>query len=220
MIQISLDADVRTEKGKGAARKLRQDGKIPGVIYGPGHEPVPLSVNERDFNRVIYKAQGEQVIFTLNLKNNGDSREQLAVVKEVQRHPVSDRIRHIDFYAISAEQKVKVEVPIKIVGKAKGIEFHGGVLETLERTLTISCLPFDIPREIEVDITELDVGDALHVSDLTPPEGIKFMDPPETTIVTVVGGAVEEPEEEEVEELEGEEAAAAEAPEDSSGQEE
>ncbi len=219
MIQISLDADVRKEKGKGVARKLRQDGKIPGVIYGPGMEPVSLSVDERDFNRVLFKAQGEQVIFTLNLKNNGDSKEQLAVVKEVQRHPVSDRIRHIDFYAISAEQEVKVEVPIKIVGKAKGIEFHGGVLETLERTLTISCLPFDIPREIEVDISELDVGDALHVSDLTPPEGIKFMDPPDTTIVTVVGGAVEEPAEEE-EEIEGMEAGAEEAEEPASEGEE
>ncbi len=192
MIQVPITAEVRKETGKGVARKLRQNARIPAILYGQGLDPVPLSVDEREFNRVVFRAGGEQVIFTVKMDGNGEG-EQLAVVKEVQRHPVSDRIRHIDFLAISAKEEVKVEVPVKIVGKAKGVEFQGGVLEILERTLTISCLPFDIPKEIEIDISELEVGDAIHVGSLTPPkEGIQFVDPADTTIVTVVGGAVEE----------------------------
>ncbi len=197
MIQINLDAEVRNEAGKGVARKLRRQGKIPGILYGPKIEPISLSVNEHDFNRVLFKAEGEQVIFNLKL---GDSDEKLALIKELQRHPVNDRIRHIDFYAISVEDKIKIEVPIKPVGKAKGVEVSGGVLEMIQRTVTIKCLPLNIPKEIEIDITNLDVGDALHVKDLTPPEGIEFAEPPETTLITIVGGAAAP--EEEVEEEE------------------
>ena len=209
MIQINLDAEVRTQGGKGVARKLRKNGKIPAVLYGPKTDPVSLSVNAHDFNKVLIKAEGEQVIFTLKL----DGDERLALIKEMQRHPVNDSVRHIDFYAISVEEKVEVEVPIKPVGKAKGVEIGGGVLEMIQRTISIKCLPLSIPKEIEVDISDLDVGDALHVSDLTPPEGVEFTEPPETTLITVVGATVqaeEVAEEEEIEEAEGAEEAPAE----------
>ena len=209
MIQINLDAEVRTQGGKGVARKLRKAGKIPAVLYGPKNDPVSLSVNAHDFNKVLIKAEGEQVIFTLRL----DGDERLALIKEMQRHPVNDSVRHIDFYSISVEDKVEVEVSIKPVGKAKGVEIGGGVLEMIQRTITIRCLPLAIPKEIEVDISDLDVGDALHISDLTPPEGVEFTEPPETTLITVVGATVqaeEVEEEEELEEAEGAEEAATE----------
>ncbi len=209
MIQINLDAEVRTQGGKGVARKLRKAGKIPAVLYGPKNDPVSLSVNAHDFNKVLIKAEGEQVIFTLRL----DGDERLALIKELQRHPVNDSVRHIDFYSISVEDKVEVEVSIKPVGKAKGVEIGGGVLEMIQRTITIRCLPLAIPKEIEVDISDLDVGDAIHISDLTPPEGVEFTEPPETTLITVVGATVqaeEVEEEEELEEAEGAEEAATE----------
>ncbi len=209
MIQINLDAEVRTQGGKGVARKLRKAGKIPAVLYGPKNAPVSLSVNAHDFNKVLIKAEGEQVIFTLRL----DGDERLALIKELQRHPVNDSVRHIDFYSISVEDKVEVEVSIKPVGKAKGVEIGGGVLEMIQRTITIRCLPLAIPKEIEVDISDLDVGDAIHISDLTPPEGVEFTEPPETTLITVVGATVqaeEVEEEEELEEAEGAEEAATE----------
>ncbi len=209
MIQINLDAEVRTQGGKGVARKLRKAGKIPAVLYGPKNDPVSLSVNAHDFNKVLIKAEGEQVIFTLRL----DGDERLALIKEMQRHPVNDSVRHIDFYSISVEDKVEVEVSIKPVGKAKGVEIGGGVLEMIQRTITIRCLPLAIPKEIEVDISDLDVGDAIHISDLTPPEGVEFTEPPETTLITVVGATVqaeEVEEEEELEEAEGAEEAATE----------
>lgn len=209
MIQINLDTEVRTQGGKGVARKLRKAGKIPAVLYGPKNDPVSLSVNAHDFNKVLIKAEGEQVIFTLRL----DGDERLALIKELQRHPVNDSVRHIDFYSISVEDKVEVEVSIKPVGKAKGVEIGGGVLEMIQRTITIRCLPLAIPKEIEVDISDLDVGDAIHISDLTPPEGVEFTEPPETTLITVVGATVqaeEVEEEEELEEAEGAEEAATE----------
>jgi len=209
MIQINLDAEVRTQGGKGVARKLRKNGKIPAILYGPKNDPVSLSVNAHDFNKVLVKAEGEQVIFTLRL----DGDERLALIKELQRHPVNDSVRHIDFYAISVEHKVEVEVPIKLVGKAKGVEIGGGVLEMIQRTITIRCLPLAIPKEIEVDISDLDVGDALHISDLTPPEGVEFTEPPETTLITIVGASVQAEEIEEAgeaEEAEGAEEASTE----------
>jgi len=206
MIQISLDADVREQTGKGGARKMRQQGKIPAILYGRKMEPVTLSVNEHEFNRMLFKTQGEQVIFTLNLGSNGSSREEkLALIKEMQRHPVNDRVRHIDFFAISVDEKIKIEVPVTPIGKAKGVEVSGGVLELIQRTVTISCLPLAIPKEIELDVSDLDIGDALHVKDLTPPEGVEFIDPPDTTLLTVVGAAAPAVEEEEELEEEGEE---------------
>ena len=205
MIQITLDANVRDQAGKGAARKMRHQGQIPGVLYGPRIDPIALSVNEHDFNRILFKTKGEQVIFTINLGGNGsetDSEEKLALIKEMQRHPVNDRIRHIDFYAVSVEEKIKIEVPVTPVGKAKGVEVSDGVLELIQRTVTISCLPLAIPKEIELDVSDLDIGDALHVEDLTPPEGVEFIDPPDTTLLTVVGAAAPAVEEEEIEEEE------------------
>lgn len=203
MIQITIDAEVRNETGKGVARKLRQQGKIPGVLYGPKVDSTPLCVNEHEFNKVLFKAEGEQVIFTLNLDKNGAGKEEkLALIKELQRHPVNDRVRHIDFYAISVDEEIKVEVPIKPVGKAKGVEVNSGVLELIQRTVTVSCLPLSMPNEIEIDVSDLDIGDAIHVKDLVPPEGVRFAEPPDTTLITVVGGTVQATEEEEEEEME------------------
>ncbi len=209
MIRITMDASIRDKAGKGAARKMRQQGRIPAVLYGPKIDSVALSVNEQDFNRMLFKTKGEQVIFTLNLADDSnEAREQLALIKAIQRHPVNDKVRHIDFYAISVDEKIKIEVPVTPIGKAKGVEVNGGVLELIQRTVTISCLPLAIPKEIELDISDLDIGDALHVRDLTPPEGVEFIDPPDTTLLTVVGAAapvVEEEEEEEEEETTTEE---------------
>ena len=200
MIQITIDANVRDQAGKGAARKMRHQGEIPGVLYGPRIDPIPLSVNEHDFNKVLFKTKGEQVIFTISLDNNGpepEREDRLALIKEMQRHPVNDRIRHIDFYAVSVEEKIKIEVPVTPIGKAKGVELNDGVLEIIQRTVTISCLPLSIPREIELDVSDLDIGDALHVKNLSPPEGVDFIDPPDTTLLTVVGAAAPAVEEEE-----------------------
>ncbi len=199
MKQVEIEAQIRTQSGKGVARKLRKQGLIPGVLYGPKTEPVPLSVNQHEFNKMLIGAKGERLLFSLNLRDNGATENRLALVKELQLHPVNDEIRHVDFYEVFMDEEVTVNVPIAITGKARGVE-EGGVLEIIQRTLEVSCLPMAIPKEIEVDVTELEIGDALHVEDLTPPEGVRFLDDPKTTLLTIVGAAVAEEKAEEEEE--------------------
>jgi large subunit ribosomal protein L25 len=174
------------------------------VIYGPKAETVSFSVNTHEFNNLINSAGGEPLLFTLNLKNNGDSSSYTALIKDLQLHPVDDKIRHIDFYEVLMDEEVQVEVPITTVGKAKGVEIDMGVLEIIQRTLKISCLPLAIPRNIQIDVSDLGLGDVIHVSDIVAPEGVRLLDDPETTLITIVVSRVEEEEEAEKEEEETE----------------
>ncbi len=196
MKTVEMSASVRHKTGKEIARKLRNQGLIPGIIYGPGSEPVPLAVKANELKKVLYRYRGEQILFNLTLEDNGSTAQKLALVKELQYHPVTDEIIHVDFYEISMEREVEVEVPIVIVGKAKGVE-TGGHLQQLLHTMTVACLPGAIPDKIEVDVTELEMGDVLHVRDLTPPEGVRYLDNPDEPVVTILA-----PEEEKVEEAE------------------
>lgn len=198
MKQIELAVSIRHKTGKEIAKKLRAQGMIPAVIYGPGTEPIPLAVKANELKRILYRYREEQIIFNLTLEDNGSSSKKTALVKELQYHPVTDEIIHVDFYEISMEREVEVEVPVEIVGKAKGVEL-GGHLQQLLQTITVACLPGLIPDKIEVDVTELGLGDVLRVKDLTPPEGVRYLDDPEEPIVTILA-----PEEEAAEE--GEEA--------------
>ena len=204
MLKFEMEATVREKTGKGIARKLRAQGMIPAILYGPGSTPVPLAINAFDFQKLLTRAKGERIIFTLNLKKNGTSEQRLALIKEFQFHPVNDSVQHIDFYEVSMDRELHVEVPVKLVGKAKGVEVEKGVLEIKRRTLEVACLPTNIPDEIEVDVSELGLGEAIHIGDIEPPEGVRIVDPPRLTIVTVVGsGAMEAAEGEE--EMEAEE---------------
>ncbi len=202
MIRQTLEAVAREESGKGVARKLRAAGRIPGVLYGPRNAPVPLSVNTHDFNRMLERAKGERILFTLTLKRGEEEEQRLALIKELQLHPVNDRIIHIDFYEVFMDQEIHVTVPVAYVGKARGVEMEGGMLEIKRRSLNIACFPQNIPDRIEVDVTDLGLGDAIHIGDVTPPEGVRIIDPARLTLVTVVAtaAAAEAAEEEEEEE--------------------
>jgi large subunit ribosomal protein L25 len=205
MKNVAIDIHARTKAGKGVARKLRHAGQTPGVLYGPKAETISLSVNTHEFNKLLNSAGGEPLLFTLNLKNNGDSSSHTALIKDLQLHPVEDKIRHIDFYEVLMDEEVQVEVPITAVGKAKGVEIDMGVLEIIQRTVKISCLPLAIPRNIQINVSDLGLGDAVHVSDITAPEGVRLLDDPETTLVTIVASKAEEEEKEEETEIEVEE---------------
>ncbi len=196
MKQIEFTANVRHKTGKEIARKLRAQGLIPAVIYGPGSEPIPLTVKANELKKVLYRYREEQIIFNLTLEDNGSSIKKMALVKELQYHPVTDEILHVDFYEISMEREVEVEVPIELVGKAKGVE-AGGHLQQLLQTMTVACLPKAIPDKIEIDVTDLGLGDVLKVRDLTPPEGVRYLDHPDEPIVTILAPEAEEAEAEE-----------------------
>ena len=186
MKYIDINTDVRDKSGKGVARKLRQAGRLPGVLYGPGSEPVSLSVDAHDFQLMLQSAKGEQILFTLKM-SAGENNERLAMVKELQTHPVNDSILHIDFYEVDMARKLNVDVPVKPVGTPMGVELYKGILEILHRSVTLSCFPKNIPDFIEIDVTELNLGESAHISDITPPEGVEIVDSPEITVASVVG---------------------------------
>ncbi len=182
MEQISLEAKVRTDTGKGAARKLRRQGRIPAILYGGEGKPVLLEVEEREFEALSGKATGQNVI--TNLKLGKETGENMTLIKDVQHHPVTERVLHIDFCRISLKEKLTVPVPIAVVGESAGVK-EGGILEHLLWEVDVECLPTQMPEKIEIDITHLNIGDTIHVRDLEEKEGIKFLTDGEKTILSV-----------------------------------
>jgi large subunit ribosomal protein L25 len=212
MAHVALTAQSRKETGKGAARTLRSQALIPAVFYGPEVDPVNLCLAYRDMEKLIKTGAGENVIIDLAIETGKSTLNHRAMLKEIQLDPVKQTILHVDLYEISMDKKIEVEVPITLTGTAKGVSDEGGILQQVSRTLEISCLPDSIPDAFELDVTELEIGDSLHVSDLKIPEGIEVLVEEELTIATVVPPTkveeiepeVPEEEEEEREEVEGE----------------
>ncbi len=215
---IDLKTNIRTTLGNGPARTLRRQGQLPAVLYGRGSEPVLLSVKINELEKILKKSAGGQVLLNL-LIQNGETYTKTAMIKELQTHPVSRKYLHVDFYEIAMDRKIKVKVPVVAKGKSKGVEL-GGILQIVRRELEVFCLPLEIPEAIEVDITDLDIGDAIHVQDIPLKGNIEIPESEEVnfTVLTVVSPkAVEEITEEEIgEEIEGEEVADAEEAEDNS----
>ena len=210
MITVALNARFRNETGKGVARSLRRQALIPAVFYGPEVEPVPLALNVLEVEKLISSEAGENILIDLNIKNGGSTQRHRAMIKEIQLDPVKQTILHVDFYAISMDKKISLEVPISLTGTSVGVA-EGGILQQVGRTIEISCLPDQIPEALEIDVSNLAIGDSLHVSDLEVPEGIEVLAEERLTIATVVPPAKEEEiepeileEEEEREEVEEE----------------
>jgi large subunit ribosomal protein L25 len=205
---IELKTNIRTTTGNGPARRLRQKGLIPAVLYGPGTESVLLSVNIRDIDMILKKGRIGQALLNLVIPNNGETSTKTVMVKELQLHPVSRNFLHIDFYEVAMDRKIMVNIPVTTTGKAKGVE-NGGILQIIRRELEVQCFPLDVPESIEIDITDLDVGDSIHVGDISRQSGIEFLGEENFTVVTVVTPKIEEEEEvTEEEEAEGEAAIA------------
>jgi len=204
--QINLNARVRKTTGNSPARSLRREGRIPAVLYGPKTEPILLSIDSREFEQIAKKSTIGSVLLNLQIQN-GDSTSRPAMVKELQTHPVTHRFLHVDFYEIDMQRKIKVMVPVVVRGKAKGVE-DGGLLQIVRREIEVLCLPTEIPEAFEVDVSDLDIGDAIHLEDIQTVGNIEIVEETNVTVVTVLAPKVEV---EAVEELvEGEEALEAE----------
>lgn len=199
---IELKTNIRTTTGNGPARRLRQKGLIPAVLYGPGTESVLLSVNIRDIDMILKKGRIGQALLNLVIPNNGETSTKTVMVKELQLHPVSRNFLHIDFYEVAMDRKIMVNIPVTTTGKAKGVE-NGGILQIIRRELEVQCFPLDVPESIEIDITDLDIGDSIHLGDISRQSKIEFLDDDNFTVVTIVSPKVEE-EAEAVEEAEEE----------------
>jgi large subunit ribosomal protein L25 len=205
--QYELKATVRKTTGNSPARQLRRGGQIPAVLYGPQTESVLLSVNVKALEKILKKGNIGSLILSLVIQN-GKKLTKPAMIKELQSHPVSGNFIHIDFYEIDLQRKINVMIPVVTTGNSKGVEL-GGLLQIVRREIEVLCMPGDIPEAIEIDITDLDIGDSLHVAEIPLGENVELPGDVNFTVVTVLSPTVEEVAEEEAEEaLEGEEAAA------------
>ncbi|CUU03647.1 large subunit ribosomal protein L25 [Candidatus Thermokryptus mobilis] len=187
MTEIVLNAEVR-KTGKSASNQLRRSGKIPGIYYAPGDEPLPIAVRETDLKKLIYTTEAHVVRLKL-----GDGKEFQCILKEVEFDPVTNKPIHFDLYGLKAGATVTLEIPVVLVGRAPGVE-KGGVIEHLLHTVEVECPASAIPEHIEVDISALDIGDAIHVKDLKIPN-VRILENELAVVVAVVpprGGEVEE----------------------------
>jgi large subunit ribosomal protein L25 len=177
----TLQAEVREERGKGPARRLRQRGLIPAVFYGPDVEPTPIAVSPKDIHRLLSTDYGRNTVVKLTM---GD-RSELALCKAVDVDPVSRDLVHVDFYRVQEDREVEVEVPFRTHGRSEGVK-AGGTLHVTLRSLPVRTTPGRIPPAIEVDVTKLQIGDVVRVQDLQLGEGVSVMRAPHRTLVTVM----------------------------------
>ncbi len=186
--QVKLKAEHRDAVGRSAARKLKAQGSIPAVVYGGKNKPQPLQVSARDVNAMLSHASGENILVELEIASGN----RLALVQEIQHAPLGGKVLHIDFHAVSMDEKIHADVPLEPTGIANGVKNFGGLLEQSLRSLSIECLPRDLPDRITVDISALNIGDAIHVRDILLPNGVTAKVQLELTAFSVVAPAVEE----------------------------
>ncbi|RKX23101.1 MAG: 50S ribosomal protein L25 [Candidatus Zixiibacteriota bacterium] len=209
MKEILIAAEKRDKTGKGANRQTRKDGNIPGVVYGPKQEPIPIYIDEPTLHQAFKSAAGSTALYDLEIENKKNK----VIVREMQRDPVTSKIIHIDFYAVSMTKPINLAIPIHFEGIPVGVTVDGGIMQTNMRELEISCLPDQIPEFCELNVTELSIGDSIHVEDINI-EGIDILSDANKTVVVISAPTivkVDEPTAEEGEELaEGEVAEGAE----------
>jgi large subunit ribosomal protein L25 len=181
MATVSFNATAREKGGKGAARQLRSRGQVPAVLYGRGREAQSLVLNARDLDKLLGHIQAESTVIEVTV----DGQTAKTLIREIQRHPIKRQILHVDFQALVAGEKVVVSIPIVLTGTAEGVKLEGGVLEQPLRELEIEVDPSNIPDHVELDVTNMMIGDSLHVSDLKVPEGVEIQDDPETSVAVL-----------------------------------
>jgi large subunit ribosomal protein L25 len=187
--QVRLAAQRRTALGRSAVRKLKTAGTVPAVIYGGNDQPEPLQVSRRDINAILSHASGENILVELDIA--GDT-NRLALVQEVQHAPLGGEVLHVDFHAVSMDEMIEADVPLEPIGTANGVKNFGGLLEQNLRSLSIECLPRDLPDLIQVDVSALNVGDAIHVREIPLPSGVTTRMPGDLTAISVMAPTVEE----------------------------
>lgn len=207
MGEFALGVELRKEHGKGVARKLRAAGRIPAVCYRRNAEPVPVSLDPKELDLLLRNASsGINTLIDLKVTGGGDFDGRQVLVKELQRDPISGAYLHADLYAVDLQQKIHVSVPINLTGTAIGVSLGGGVLDYATRELDVECLPNAIPEEFTIDVSEIEIGQSLHVRDIVVPEGVEVLNDPDVTVMSVVAPVAIE-EEAPAEEEEGEEGA-------------
>lgn len=181
MATAQLNATPRSSSGKGPARTLRSAGQIPGVVYGHAREPQPLTLDTREFEKLLSHISAESTVIELSL----DGRTTKTLIREIQRHPFKRQILHVDFQELVAGEKVQVNIPIVLIGIPEGVRASGGVMDQTLRELSIRVDPSSIPDHIEVDVSGVLIGHSIHVSELQLPEGVEVLNDAEAPVCVV-----------------------------------
>ena len=202
MAKSVLNVETRVRTGKGGSRKVRRDGLVPAVVYGKGFEALNLRLDPKALQQAIATDAGWNTLITL--KGDGPFDGQVVILKDMQISSIRREPKHIDFLAIDLKKALSIMVPVHPVGKSKG-EVEGGTLQLIRHELELHCLPTNIPTSIEIDVTQLNIGDVVHIDEVALPEGVESLHDVNYTVLTVVGHKPEEVEEGE----EGEESLAA-----------
>lgn len=200
-MEVKLNLQRRGDSGKGVARKLRRAGRVPGIIYGGGDEPVLVSMEARETLQLFQSIPVDNTILHLSLDGEPDPEQ--ALVREVQVHPYRTELLHVDFIRVRRGVPIEVHVPVHLMGLPDGVRNDGGILDQVAHDIIVKCVPALIPEAIEVDVTQLGVGDVLRAGDLAMPEGVENLVDPERMICGVGAARLDDEELEEEEEEEG-----------------
>ncbi len=187
MQQVELEVSLRADRGKGAAQRIRQGGRIPGVLYGRGMETYALTLDPEDLKKILTSGARENTLIGLKINGAGSEKigQKVVMLKDLQIHPVRRSYLHADFYAVSMDVKIEVEVPVRLTGKAEGVK-TGGLLQQPQREVKVRCLPSDIPEFIEVDVSALKIGDSLHVQDIPQSATCEIVAETNYTVASVI----------------------------------
>lgn len=185
-----LTAEIREGVGKEKAKKLRSKGLIPAIFYGPRAQTVPLVIHSKELAKALQTEAGENVLIDLDIRKGPQSDRKVVMLKDIQVDPLQRVTLHTDFYEVAMDEMVTVEVPVHLVGKPEGTKV-GGILEQVRRVIEVQCLPGDIPKSIDIDVSALKIGDSIHMQDINV-EKAKIISDTNFTIATVVPPVVEE----------------------------
>jgi len=192
MEEIFLDVELRKETGRGKVKDLRGEGFIPAIIYKEGKESFPIKASHREVIRLLHQHRLENVVINLRIKDDKKSKARSCLIKEIQYGPVHGDIIHVDFNEISLTKSIKVNVPVTAKGDPVGVKQEGGSLEHVLWEIEVECLPTDIPKDIEVDVSQMKIGDAVHIKDIAFPANIKVLNNPDAVVLSVASPIKEE----------------------------
>lgn len=192
MEEIFLDVEPRQDVGRAKVKQLREGGFVPGVVYAEGKESIPVKVSHSALIKLIHQHRIENVLINVNIKEDKKRSARSCVIKEIQYEPVHGEILHVDFNEISLTKAIKVNVPVVAKGESIGVKQEGGSLEHILWEIEVECLPTQIPKEFQVDVSPLKIGDSIHIKDLSVPAGVKILNDPSILVLSVAAPMKEE----------------------------
>jgi large subunit ribosomal protein L25 len=191
MKSVALKAYPRSQVQRAEVKKLRASGRVPATIYGRQAKPQNLEISAKEISDLIHHSASENLLVDLSVENDARSKR-LALVQEIQHHPLDGKVLHVDFHEVAENEKVTVHVPVETTGEAVGVKTGGGVLEHVLFKLKVRCLPKDLPEQILVDVTALEIGKSIHIADVKAPEGVEILGDKHITVVAVAAPRAEE----------------------------